>query len=97
MGNSDAAAIFAEMLRLQSEAAQAGNALRLRIAVRVGLAGHFAQLVDHVLRRRQVGVAHAEVDDVTARLACRVAHRVDFGDHVGRQALDAVELVIHDL
>src|SRR5690606_40450071 len=33
--------------------AQAGNALGLRIAMRVRVAGHFAQLVDYVLRRRQ--------------------------------------------
>jgi len=63
----------------------------------VGLARDFAQLVDHVIGRRQVGIAHAEVDDVPARLACRVTHRVDFGDDIGRQALDAVELVFHDL
>jgi hypothetical protein len=50
-----------------------------------------------VLRRRQVGVAHAEVDDVPAARACCGPHRVDFGDDVGRQALDAVEIGFHDL
>ena len=50
-----------------------------------------------MLRRRQVWVAHAEVDDVTARLTRCVPHRVYFGDDIGRQALDAVEFVFHDL
>jgi hypothetical protein len=77
--------------------AHAGDARGGGIAVRVGLPRDFAQLVDHMLGRRQVGVAHAEVDDVPPRPACCVPHRVDFGDDVGRQALDAVELVFHDL
>ena len=77
--------------------AQPGDAFGLRIAMRIGLLRHLAQLVDYVLRRRQVGIAHAEVDDIPARLACRVAHRIDFGDDIGRQALDAVEFVFHDL
>src|SRR3546814_6217469 len=48
-------------------AAEARNALRLRIAVRVRLLRDLAQLVDDMLRRRQVGVAHPQVDDVLAR------------------------------
>ena len=42
-----------------------------------------------------VGIAHAEVDDVLAARARRGLHRVDFGEDVGRQALDAVEFVGH--
>ena len=76
-------------------AAQAGNALRLRIAVRVGLLRDLDQFLDDVRRRRQIGVAHAEVDDVLARRARRRPHAVDLGDDVGRQALDAVEIVGH--
>ena len=55
-----------------------------------------AQLVDHVLGRGQIGVARAQVDDVPPRGACCGPHRVDFGDDIGRQALHAVELVVHD-
>ena len=63
----------------------------------IALLRDFTQLVDDVLWRRQVRIAHAEVNDVPSRLACCVPHRIDFGDDVGRQALDAVELVFHDL
>jgi len=76
-------------------AAQPRNALRLRIAVRVGLLRDLAQFVDDMLRRRLVGIAHAEIDDVLPRAACRVPHRVDFGDDIGRQALHAVEIGLH--
>jgi hypothetical protein len=34
----------------------------------------FAQLVDDMRRRRQVGIAHAKVDDVLARCACCCPH-----------------------
>ena len=63
--------------------------------MRVGLGRDFAQLVDHVLGRRAVGIAHAEVDDVLAARARRGLHRVHFGEDVGRQALDAVEFLGH--
>src|SRR5690606_7009862 len=36
-------------------------------------------------------------NDVPTRLARRRSHRVDFGDDIGRQSLDAVEIVFHDL
>jgi hypothetical protein len=60
--------------------------------VRVGLLGDFDQLVEDMVGRRQVGIAHAQVDNVLAARARRGPHRVDFGDDIGRQALDAVEL-----
>jgi hypothetical protein len=63
--------------------------------MRAGLAGDFAQFVDHMLRRRMVGIAHAEIDDVASRAPRRMPHRVDFGDDIGRQALDTVEFVGH--
>src|SRR3546814_2664124 len=65
-------------------AAEARNALRLRIAVRVRLLRDPAQLVDDMLRRRQVGVAHPQVDDVLARRTCCRSHRIHFGDDIGR-------------
>ena len=77
-------------------AAQARNALGLRIAVGVGLPRHLDQLVDHVLGRRQVRVAHAKIDHVLARCACRRSHRIGLGDDIGRQPLHAVEFFGHD-
>ena len=75
--------------------AQAGDAAAGRIAVGVGLGRDLGQLVDDVLRRRAVGIAHAEVDDVLAARPRRGLHRVDLGEDVGRQAPDAVEFVGH--
>ena len=55
-----AGAMFDELER----AAQANDALRGGIAPGLGVAGGLDQLVDDVLGRRHVGIAHAEVDDV---------------------------------
>ncbi len=73
-------------------AAQAGNALGGGVAVDPVLGDRLDQLVLDVLRRLQVRVAHAEVDDVGASLAGRRLDAVDLLENVGRQALDAVEL-----
>jgi len=48
-----------------------------------------------VLRGRQVGIAHAKIDDVAPFGPSTRTHRVDFGDDVGRQALDTVEVFFH--
>jgi hypothetical protein len=51
------------------------------------------QLVDDVLRRRHVGISHAEIDHVfsaSSRLRLEV---VDDGEHVRWKALDSIELV----
>src|SRR3546814_12322645 len=56
--------------------AEPRNALRLRIAVRVGLHRDFAELFDHMRGRRQVGVAHPQVDDVLSRGARSEERRV---------------------
>ena len=74
--------------------AQAGDALGGRIAVRARLGDRLDQLVDDVLRRRHVGIAHAEIDDVGAARARRRLQPVDLGEDVGRQALDAVEVFV---
>jgi hypothetical protein len=55
--------------------------------------GGLDELGDDVLRRRHVGVAHAEVDDVLAagsRLRLQV---VDDREDVGGQTLDPIEVV----
>src|SRR5207253_10379456 len=74
---------------------EAGDAAACGVAVGVWLGRDLAELVDDVLWRNSVGIAHAEVDDVLAPRACRRLHRVDFGEDVGRQALDAVEFLGH--
>ena len=56
------------------------------------VADRLDQLVDDLLRRRAVRIAHAEVDDVLAGGPRRRLHRVDLAEHVGRQAADPVEL-----
>ena len=52
------------------------------------------QLVDDVLGRRHVGVAHAEVDDVCACGARPRLDAVHLLEDIGRQASDAVEIAI---
>ena len=85
--HAEAAAIV-RRLRL----AQAGNSAGGRIAVGARLADDLLELVDHMLRRRQVRIAHAEVDDVRTRIARRRLRAVDLLEHVRRQTADAVEL-----
>ena len=75
--------------------AQAGDAAACGVTVRVGLARDLAELVDDVLGRRAVGIAHAEIDDVLAARPGRGLHRVHFGEDIGRQALNAVEIRVH--
>ena len=57
--------------------------------------GRFAQLVDHMLRRHAVRIAHPEIDNIlTAGPRFRL-HRVHFCEDIGRQALDAVKFFRH--
>ena len=76
-------------------AAQPGNPPRCRIAVRLRVLHRLDQLGDDVRRRRAVGIAHPEIDDVAPLAAGLRLQRVDLGEDVGRQALDAVELFRH--
>ena len=73
-------------------APQPGNALADRIAMRARVLHRLDQLGDDMRRRRAVGIAHAEVDDVLAGAARLRLGRVDLGEDIGRQAADAVEL-----
>jgi hypothetical protein len=75
--------------------AQARNAARHRVAVRARVLNGFGQLCDNMRGRGQVGIAHSQIDDVVAHGACLGLLRVHFGEHVGRQTLDAIELVVH--
>ena len=74
-------------------AAQARNALGRRVAPRLRIPRRLDQLVDNVLGRRHVGIAHAEVDDVRAfgpKLALEAVHLLE---DIGRQAPDLVEFL----
>ena len=84
----------AALVPVADRAAQPRDALRHRVAVRVGALRGLDQLVDDVRRRRAVGVAHAEVDDVFA--AAARGHLQLGGDveDVRRQALDAREVAL---
>ncbi len=71
---------------------QAPDALGGRIAVGARLASGLDQLLDDMLGRRQVRIAHAEIDDVDALGALGGLDLVDLFEDVGRQALDAVKI-----
>ncbi len=64
--------------------------------MRPGVPGRLAQLVDDVLGRRHIGIAHAEVDDVHTSAAKLGLDAVHLLENVRRQALDAMEVVVHD-
>ena len=77
-------------------AAQAGDALGGGITVGARLADRLDQLVDDVLGGRQVGIAHAEVDDIGTGVAGRGLQAIDLLEDVGRQTTDAMKIG-HDL
>ena len=64
---------------------------RERVPVVALVLGRLGELVDHRARRRAVGIAHAEVDDVEARAAGLGPHRVDFRENVLGELPYAVE------
>ena len=70
--------------------AELGQALGLGIAVVRRLARGLAQRVDDVRRRRQVGVADAEGDDVDALCLLRRDLLADLREEIRRQLLDTV-------
>src|SRR5580698_2312017 len=47
-------------------------------------------------RRRQIRIAHAEIDDIGAGIACSRLGPVDLLEHIRRQTADAVE-IFHSL
>ena len=71
---------------------QLGNAARGRIAVGARLAQRLLELLDDMGGRRQIGIAHAEIDDVGPRIAGARLGPVHLFEHVRRQAADAVEI-----
>ncbi len=77
-------------------APQTGDSARSGIAVGARLAKRFLQLFDHVRRRRQIRIAHAEIDDVRPRVAGFRLGLVHLFENVRRQAANAVK-VVHKL
>src|SRR5262249_38973532 len=71
--------------------AQAGNALGGGIAIGSRLAERILELLDHMSWRRQIRIAHAEIDDIGARIARDRLGAVDLLEHIGRQTADAMK------
>ena len=72
--------------------AQPGDAARRGIAVGARTPDGVLQLLDDMGGRRQVGIAHAEVDDVGPGIARLGLRAVDLLEDIGRQSADAVEI-----
>ena len=77
---------------LADRLAQARDSFRHRIAVRVDALRGLDQLLDDVLRRRAVGIAHRQVDDVVAAAPRRHLQLVGDVEDVRRQPLDSRKL-----
>jgi hypothetical protein len=71
---------------------QAGDAFRSGITVGARLADRLDQLVDHVFGRGQVGVAHAEVDDIGAAGPRLGLELIDLLEDIRRQAPHPVKV-----
>ena len=63
------------------------------VSVILRILGGLYELGDDVLRRRHVGVAHAQIDDVLAAGAGFRLQVVDDGEDVRREAFDPIEIV----
>ena len=81
----------AALVILRLRQAQARNAARGRIAVGARLAERLLDLLDDMRWRRQIRIAHAEIDDVRPRIAGARLGPVHLFKHIGRQAADAVK------
>ncbi len=77
---------------LADGAPEVGDAAARRVAVVARVLGGLAKLLHGDLRRREVGIPEAEVDDVLAGAPQLQLELVDLGEDVRRQARDAPEL-----
>lgn len=73
-------------------AAQARDAARDRIAMGIAALGNLNQLVDDMLGRRLIWIAHAEVDDILAARSRRCLQLIDNVENIGRKPLDAAKV-----
>jgi hypothetical protein len=85
----------AVLIALHNFLTQPRNASRHGVAVVTRIARRFHHLVHHGPRRGPVGIAHAEVHHILLCRARLCLHLVDDGEHVGRQLLDAIELLLN--
>ena len=74
---------------------QALDAARGRVTARARIADRLDQLLHDMVRRRHVGIAHAEIDDVVAARARLRLELVDLLKDVGRKPPDSVEIAVH--
>ena len=74
-------------------AAQARDAARDRVAVRILSPGDFYQLIDDMLRRGLIRIPHAEIDDVLSPRPRLCLQLIDDIEDVGRKAFDLAEFV----
>ena len=86
-------AVVTTLVPLGRSQAQVRNAARRRVAVVARLLGRLADLLHDVGRRRNVRVAHPEINHVFAGGACGVAQLRDLGEDVRRQTLELGEIV----
>jgi hypothetical protein len=61
----------------------------------LGFLGSFDQFFDDMTRRRLIGIAHAQVDDILAAAARFYFHCVYDTENVWRQSLDPGEPLRH--
>jgi hypothetical protein len=73
---------------LADRLSQPRDAARDRVAMRVDSLRRLDQLFDDVLRRRPVGVAHRQIDDVVAAATRRHLELVGDVENVRRQPLN---------
>src|SRR5690242_2002785 len=73
-------------------AAQPWNSARRGIAVGARLAEGVLELFNDMSRCRQIGIAHAEIDDVRSRVAGLRLGLIHLFEHVRRQAANAVKV-----
>ena len=85
--------VKARFVPVADGAAQARNAPRHRIAVRVVALNRFHKLGNDVRRRGAVGIAHAEIDDIVAATAGRHLELGGNVENVGGEPLNAGELL----
>ena len=85
------AALIITRLRLP----QAGNTFRCRIAMGARITDRFHQFFDNMLRCRQIGVTHAEIDNILAIRARLRLQLVDALEHIRWQSIYAMKFVVH--
>jgi len=85
--------VVARLVPVADRAPQARDALRHRVAMRVAPLRGLHQLVDDVLRRGLVRIAHAEIDDVLAPAPGSGLQLAGDVEYIGREPLDPGELM----